>query len=145
MPLYVDRHDVPDATPEALAAAHVKDVEVQDDYGVRYITYWHDLKEGHVFCLAEGPDQEAVEAVHRDAHGLMANKIIEVDPSPVRQFLGRIDEPVVGQPFVETAFRAVLFTDIEDSTSLTQRHGDRAAMAIVRAHDEMARQLLARR
>jgi class 3 adenylate cyclase len=144
MPLFMDRHDLPGATPEEVAQAHVQDVEVEANYGVRYVTYWHEPEDGYVFCLADGPDREAVEAVHRDAHGLIANKIIEVDPSLVRQFLGRIHEPVVGKPFVETAFRAIVFTDIEDSTSLTQRHGDAAAMAIVRAHDEIARELLRR-
>ena len=144
MPLFMDRHDLPGATPEDVANAHVQDVEIEDQYGVRYVTYWHEPADGYVFCLADGPDRDAVEAVHREAHGLVANKIIEVDSSLVRQFLGRIHEPVVGKPFVETAFRAIVFTDIEDSTSLTQRHGDAAAMAIVRAHDEIARELLAR-
>jgi class 3 adenylate cyclase len=144
MPLFMDRHDLPGATPEDVAQAHVQDVEIEERYGVRYVTYWHEPADGYVFCLAEGPDRDSVDAVHRDSHGLVANKIIEVDPSLVRQFLGRIHEPAVGQPFVETAFRAVLFTDIEDSTSLTQHHGDQAAMAIVRAHDEMARELLGR-
>jgi class 3 adenylate cyclase len=138
----MDRHDLEDATPEAIAAAHVQDVEIQDRYGVRYVTYWHDLEHGSAFCLAEGPDQDAVEAVHRDSHGLLASKIIEVDAAMVRQFLGRIAEPVVGEPWVETAFRAVLFTDIEDSTSLTQRLGDAKAMAVVRAHDEIVRDVL---
>ena len=144
MPLFMDRHELPGATPEEVAQAHVQDVEIEERYGVRYMTYWHEPTDGYVFCLAEGPDQEAVDAVHRDSHGLVANKIIEVDPSLVRQFLGRIHEPVVGQPFVETAFRVVLFTDIENSTSLTQRHGDSASMAIVRSHDEMVRELLTR-
>jgi class 3 adenylate cyclase len=144
MPLFMDRHDLEGATPEEVAAAHVQDVEIQDQYGVRYVTYWHQPEDGYVFCLAEGPDQDAVEAVHRDAHGELANKIIEVDPAMVRHFLGRIEEPVVGEPWVETAFRAVLFTDIENSTSLTQLHGDAKAMAVVRAHDEFVRDLLAR-
>ncbi|HUF85721.1 MAG TPA: nickel-binding protein [Acidimicrobiia bacterium] len=144
MPLYMDRHDLEGATPEEVAAAHVQDVQIQDQYGVRYVTYWHDIEAGSAFCLAEGPGQDAVEAVHRDAHGLIANKVIEVDAAMVRHFLGRIEEPVVGEPWVETAFRAVLFTDIENSTSLTQLHGDAKAMAIVRAHDEMVRSLLDR-
>jgi class 3 adenylate cyclase len=144
MPLFMDRHDLPGATPEDVAQAHVQDVELEERYGVRYVTYWHEPADGYVFCLADGPDRDAVETVHRESHGLMANKIIEVDPALVRQFLGRINEPVVGKPFVETAFRAIVFTDIEDSTSLTQRHGDATAMAMVRAHDEIARALLDR-
>jgi class 3 adenylate cyclase len=144
MPLYMDRHDIPGATAEDVAAAHVQDVAIQERYGVRYITYWFEPEDGSAFCLAEGPDREAVETVHREAHGLMANKIIEVDPAMVRHFLGRIAEPVVGEPWVETAFRAVLFTDIEGSTNLTQRLGDAKAMGVIRTHDEIVREIVDR-
>jgi class 3 adenylate cyclase len=142
MPLFMDRHDVPGATAEDVAAAHVQDVQIQPQYGVRYITYWYDPEAESVFCLAEGPNIEAVDAVHRESHGLVANKIIEVDGNAVRSFLGQLREPALGDPWVETAFRAVLFTDIEDSTSLTQRLGDAKAMAVVRAHDEIVRRQL---
>ncbi|MBA2326098.1 MAG: DUF4242 domain-containing protein [Actinobacteria bacterium] len=142
MPLFMDRHDIADATAEEVALAHAQDVEIQERYGVRYVTYWHDPEEGFVFCLAEGPGQDAIEAVHRDAHGMVANKVIEVDSGMVRHFLGRIAEPTVGEPWVETAFRAVLFTDIEGSTNLTQRLGDAKAMAVLRTHDEIVRGLL---
>ena len=144
MPLYMDRHDLPGATPEDVAQAHVQDVAIQDRYGVRYVTYWHDPEDESAFCLAEGPNRDAVETVHREAHGLIANKIIEVDPAMVRHFLGKIAEPVVGEPWVETAFRAVLFTDIEGSTSITQRFGDAKAMAVIRTHDEIVRKLVDR-
>jgi class 3 adenylate cyclase len=144
MPLYMDRHDLPDATPEEVAQAHVQDVAIQGQYGVRYVTYWHDPEDESVFCLAEGPDRDSVETVHREAHGLVANKIIEVDPAMVRHFLGKIAEPSVGEPWVETAFRAVLFTDIEGSTDITQRVGDAKAMAIIRAHDEIVREIVER-
>jgi class 3 adenylate cyclase len=140
----MDRHDLPGATPEDVAQAHVQDVAIQDQYGVRYVTYWHDPQDEAVFCLAEGPDRDAVETVHREAHGLVANRIIEVDPAMVRHFLGQITEPAVGEPWVETAFRAVLFTDIEDSTGITQRHGDAKAMAVIRAHDEIVRAVIDR-
>ncbi len=33
MPLYMDRHDIPGASAAAIAAAHVRDLEVQDDFG----------------------------------------------------------------------------------------------------------------
>ena len=46
--------------------------------------------------------------------------------------------------YVEAAFRTILFTDIVESTSLTQRLGDAAAMAMVRAHDEIVRETLKR-
>src|SRR5688572_20122619 len=100
----MDRHDVPEElSPEEVAEAHMRDLEVQTQYGVKYVTYWFDHAAGTVFCLADGPDAAAVEEVHRVAHGGIANKIIEVDPQVVSSFLGRIQEAPVGVPYVETA------------------------------------------
>ena len=136
MPLYMDRHEVPeDATPFDIAEAHARDVEVQEKYGVDYITYWFDHRSGAGFCLVEGPSADVVETVHREAHGLMGSKIIEVDRAAVEAFLGHLDRPTTGEPFVATAFRAILFTDLVGSTELTQRIGDAAAMRLIRAHD----------
>ena len=79
MPLYLDIHyKMPDITPESLEEAHRRDLEVQEKYGVRYLKYWYDLATERVFCLVEGPNKEAVEAVHREAHGNLADEIIEV-------------------------------------------------------------------
>ena len=79
MPLYMDIHrNVEGLTPEAVAEAHKKDLEVQDEYGVKYHRYWYNDETGEVFCLAEAPSKEATEAVHREAHGLTADEIIEV-------------------------------------------------------------------
>ena len=78
-PYNMDIHrDVEGLTAEAVAGAHQKDLEVQDKLGVKYIRYWFDEESGTVFCLAEAPSKEAAEAVHREAHGLMASEIIEV-------------------------------------------------------------------
>ena len=137
MPLYMDRHEVANdaATPMDVAQAHAADVELQDKYGVDYITYWFDHQSGAGFCLVEGPSAEVVEEVHREAHGLLPSKIIEVDRAVVEAFLGQLDRPVTGEPFVATAFRAILFTDLVGSTELTQRLGDVEAMRVIRAHD----------
>ena len=78
-PYNMDIHrEVEELTAEAVAGAHQKDLEVQDKLGVKYIRYWFDEESGTVFCLAEAPSKEAAEAVHREAHGLMASEIIEV-------------------------------------------------------------------
>jgi class 3 adenylate cyclase len=95
-----------------------------------------------VFCLAEGPSREAVEAVHRDAHGLLATTIIEVEPGPVDAFFGSLPSHPVGVPYVESAVRAVLFTDICSSTALTQELGDLAGTDLVREHDVIVRRAL---
>jgi class 3 adenylate cyclase len=144
MPYYMDRHELAGVTAEDLAAAHAKDLEVQSKYSVDFLTYWFDYERQQAFCLARGPDEEAVEAVHRDAHGSIPTQIIGVDADVVSRFMGGLDQHAVGEPYVETAFRAILFTDIVGSTSLTQTLGDAAAMAVLRTHDDAVRDALAR-
>jgi hypothetical protein len=79
MPLFMDIHKkVEGANAEAVAAAHIKDLEVQAKYGVHYQKYWVDESSGTIFCLVEAPDKEAAERVHREAHGLVADEIHEV-------------------------------------------------------------------
>ena len=51
---------------------------VQERYGVKYLGYWVDDAAGKVFCLVEAPDGDAAATVHREAHGLVADKIFEV-------------------------------------------------------------------
>jgi class 3 adenylate cyclase len=137
VPLYMDRHDLSGATAEDVARAHVADLAIQERYGVTYTTYWFDPVTGSAFCLAHAPTKEAAETVHREAHGMVAGQVIEVDERAVREFLGQIVEPTPGDPWVATAFRTVLFTDIEGSTNMTERLGDAGAMRIVRDHDEL--------
>jgi hypothetical protein len=79
MPLFLDVHrHVPGATAKDVAAAHMKDLEVQGKHGVRYLRYWLDEREGKIWCLVEAPDKEAAIRVHREAHGLVADEIHEV-------------------------------------------------------------------
>jgi class 3 adenylate cyclase len=139
MPLFLDRHDLSGATPDAIAAAHTQDVDIQGRYGVEYLTYWFDYDRQRAFCLASGPDRDAVIAVHREGHGLIAHEVIAVDGADVQRFLGPVHEHTVGEAYVETAFRTILFTDMVGSTRLTQQLGDRSAMELVRLHDRIAR------
>jgi hypothetical protein len=79
MPLFMDVHKKVDGlTAEAVAGAHHRDLEVQESYGVQYLRYWFDETSGKVFCLVEAPNAEAAHAVHREAHGLVADSITEV-------------------------------------------------------------------
>ena len=144
MALFMDRHDLPDATAADLAAAHLRDLEVQNEFGVRFVTYWFEEDAGSGFCLIEGPDAESVEAAHRAAHGMVPSAVIEVDQASVRGFFGRLNTHPPGEPYVESAFRSILFTDIVDSTRMTQQLGDRAAMRLLREHDGIVRSALAR-
>ena len=79
MPLYLDvHHKVEGLTGAGVAGAHQKDLQVQHKYGVKYLRYWYDEGTGKVFCLVEAPSKEAAATVHREAHGLVADEIIEV-------------------------------------------------------------------
>jgi Protein of unknown function (DUF4242) len=80
MPIYMDVHEhIPDeATAKDVAGAHAADLKTQDQYGVKYLRYWVDEKEHKVFCLVEAPDAETAARVHKEAHGLVADRIYEV-------------------------------------------------------------------
>jgi hypothetical protein len=75
----MDIHNKVDSlTADAVAGAHKRDLEVQDQHGVNYLRYWFDEGTGMVFCLVEAPSREAATAVHQEAHGLVADRIVEV-------------------------------------------------------------------
>jgi class 3 adenylate cyclase len=142
MPLFLDRHNAPGATAAEVAAAHALDLTVQDSHGVHYVTYWFDDSGGKVFCLAEGPDRAALEAVHRESHGLIADDIIEVGYGPINAFLGPIPQYPAGEAYADPAVRAILFTDMCGSTEQTQMLGDLGHLTILREHDEIVRTVL---
>jgi len=79
MPLFMDTHRKVDGlTADAVATAHKADLAVQEKYGVRYLQYWFNEETGRVYCLVEAPNAEAAHAVHREAHGLVADELVEV-------------------------------------------------------------------
>jgi len=79
MPRYMDTHrHVKGVTADAVAEAHKKDVAIQGKYGVNYLKYWVDEKSGNIFCLVDAPNAEAAARVHKEAHGLVADEIVEV-------------------------------------------------------------------
>ena len=79
MPLYLDVHaKIEGLTADVAADAHRKDLEIQQKHGVKYLRYWLDSSTGHMFCLVEAPTREAAFQVHREAHGLLADEIVEV-------------------------------------------------------------------
>src|SRR6266513_6066126 len=131
MPLYMDRHYVEGATRSAVAHAHQLDLAVQEKYKVRFLTYWFDEPRCTAFCLIESPDKQTLQKAHNEAHGLVPNEIIEVDPSIVAAFLGRVNDPVpvdtaigkAGGSLIDAAFRTIMFTDLKDSTLMTTMFG----------------------
>jgi class 3 adenylate cyclase len=147
MPIFMDRHDMAGATAENIAEAHRKDLEIQDKYGVKYMTYWYDPERSTGFCLVDAPDAETAAQVHREAHGQIASEIIAVDLAAVEAFLGRISDPRhaldATAPEMGAGLRAVMFTDIVGSTEMTARLGDAAAFELVRVHNALVRRGLA--
>ena len=79
MPLYMDVHNLPGATTQAVAEAHMKDLQTQGKHGVSYLRYWVDEGAGKIFCLVDAPDADAANQVHAKAHGLVADEIYEVN------------------------------------------------------------------
>ena len=94
MPIYMDRHDVSETvTAENVAQLHQADLKIQEQFGCRGLTYWFDEKRKTAFCLIEAPDAKAIHKMHDQAHGQVPHSVIEVDPSIVESFLGRIEDP----------------------------------------------------
>jgi class 3 adenylate cyclase len=140
MPIYIDRHDAPGVSPQALADAHRLDVDIQERHGVRYHTYWFDEDSGSIFCLAEGPSKAAVEAVHQESHGLLASTILELDTSaPLNSFFGSLPTHPVGTAYTAPAMRAILFTDVCGSVAQTHQLGDDGHMLLLREHNDIVR------
>ena len=151
MPVYMDIHEVPGGVAaDEVAKAHAADVQVQGKYGVEFRKYWINEKAGKIFCLVDAPNAEAAMHVHREAHGQLAEEIIEVQPEVAELFLGSAEANTEGAVLLPGAsgardpgIRTILFTDIVGSTALTQSMGDEAAMAMLKVHDTIVRDALA--
>lgn len=79
MPLFIDTHKKVDGlTAEAVNGAHTMDLAVQEKHHVKYLRYWFNEGTGRVHCLVDAPSAEAAQQVHREAHGLLADEIVEV-------------------------------------------------------------------
>jgi len=144
MPIFLDRHDVVEFSAEEVAKLHVKDLEIQDQYGVKFLTYWYDAERRTTFCLVDAPDKEIADRVHAEAHGHVSNQMIAVDLSAVEAFLGRIQDPPTAKmkPIDDSAFRAIMFTDMVGSTEMTAQLGDAMSVELIRAHDAIIRRSL---
>jgi hypothetical protein len=78
VPLYMDVHTIEGGVSAAdVEQAHLADLAEQGKHDVRYLRYWVD-EEGKVFCLVEAPSADAASIVHKEAHGLVADDIFQV-------------------------------------------------------------------
>ncbi len=79
MPLFMDVHSLADGVALGdVAKAHMADLQTQSKFDVNYLRYWVDESEGKIFCLVEAPSADAASTVHKEAHGLVADEIYEV-------------------------------------------------------------------
>lgn len=123
MPIFMDRHEVPGLTAQDVAEAHSQDLAIQHRYECRAITYWYDNIRETAFCLIEAPREQAVKKLHEASHGLIPNKIIQVDRDVLEAFLGRIRDPASGQDagfqeLINPAFRTVMVTALDETAMM---------------------------
>ena len=137
MPLYMDVHNLQGLTTVQVDQAHAADLAEQGKYGVKYIKYWFNENHGKAFCLVDAPSPEAAQTVHREAHGQIAQRILEVQPEFAEAFLGGGETDPSGAVLAssgagnerDSAIRTILFTDIVGSTN--EAMGDDAGMALL--------------
>ena len=148
MPIFMDRHEILGAAAEQVAAAHQKDLQVQTKYGCKAITYWFDETSGLAFCLIEAPGIQAVIDMHNDAHGLVPNKVIQVDEHTVQSFLGRISDPFTGQKKMksrtinETGLRTLLHLQTKYPDGYFRYANDKKESSATRLLDELSSKLI---
>lgn len=150
MPIYMDVHIVPGVKARDVAEAHTKDLLHQGEYGCKCMTYWIDEKRDTIFCLIEAPEKDAVAEMHRNAHGLIPNKIIEVSSSVVNSFLGRIYDPEEAEVtsegfkiFSDPSFRILLVTKTTDPVLLQHKLGAERARHLLNKHNDIIRNNIA--
>jgi len=144
MPIYMDVHRNVKAQPEDIAIAHSMDVQVQSKYNVRYTRYWHNQESGCVYCLVEAPSLMDAIRVHKEAHGLVADQLIEVTMDQVDGFLGAQKPTPSGTDLSDGGFRVVMFTDIAGSTGLAGQLGDQRFHELLKTHNIVIREALNR-
>lgn len=143
--MYIDIHEAPGVTPDDVAKAHHADEKVQGKYGVEYHKYWFNQKTGKIYCMCTAPSAEAASAAHREAHGLVAQRLVEVTEEVAEAFMGESQVNEHGAAMQpggqerDTGVRTVFFTDIVGSTDMTQRLGDERAMDVLDVHDRVVR------
>lgn len=82
MPLYMDIHHIESIrfTEEDAYRAHLRDIAVQNQYGLIYKKYYLNLEQRTICCLMEGPSMKACIESHQDAHGIGPCNVIEISP-----------------------------------------------------------------
>ncbi|MBO9573087.1 MAG: DUF4242 domain-containing protein [Chitinophagaceae bacterium] len=145
----MDIHLVPGIKANDVAEAHRKDILLEKEHHCKCMTYWIDEERENVFCLIEAPEKEAVIEMHRRSHGLVPNKIIEVNSNIVESFLGRIYDPADARTtdtglkvFHDPSFRILLVTKITDPVLLKHKWGTEKTNELLASQNELIRNKL---
>ncbi|MGC3948134.1 MAG: DUF4242 domain-containing protein [Chryseolinea sp.] len=116
MPLFMDYHKIQNITVEDVVNAHMADLAIQEQYGVRYLQFWVNEKAGTVFCLTEGPDAQTCEKVHQMAHGNLACAITEVETGTYKLMMGQTQTDDHGMAknkgSIDLGYRTILFLSL---------------------------------
>jgi AraC-like DNA-binding protein len=117
MPLFMDYHKIPNISLDDVVNVHMADVAIQEQYGVRYLQFWVNQRDGAVFCLTEGPDAKTCELVHQMAHGNIACAITELDPGTYKLFMGENHKLELGlvknhDDSLDMGYRSILVADV---------------------------------
>lgn len=142
----MDLHIVPGVNAKDVAEAHSRDVYLEKDHSCSCLTYWIDEIRGHVFCLIDAPNQEAVYELHNRSHGLLPHKIIEVQNDFVESFLGRITDPESGKytdsgllMVDDTSYRIIMSVNTPDPILLQHQMGLEVAVEKVEQQNAVIR------
>ncbi|MGK7388821.1 MAG: nickel-binding protein [Candidatus Cyclobacteriaceae bacterium M2_1C_046] len=101
---------------EDVVIAHMQDLAIQDQFGVRQIKYRVNEEAKTIFCLMKGPNKEACNEVHLQSHGNTACNIIEVSDNEYQLFMGEgtdvddLAQTKTGE--LDTGYRTIFLTNI---------------------------------
>ncbi len=123
---------------EDVVRAHMEDLAVQEQFGVTQLKYWVNVDAKTIFCLMEGPNKEACNAVHKESHGMTACNIIAVSDDEFKLFLGKgkqlndLAQTISGQ--IDTGYRTILLINMLCFTSKSIHHS-RVVYRIIEQHE----------
>lgn len=150
MPIFIVTHSMSKSSDEAAIAAHAEAVRLRTSSDAHFFRFWLNETTGRIFCMCEAASGEAALQAHRAGQDVTDERVAPVTPELAEMFLepyfSGADGPVLpatGEIKNEPATRTILFTDIVDSTDMTRRLGDEAAMALIAVHDEIVRSAIA--
>ena len=118
MPLYMDIHnvDTDEFSAEDVVKAHMEDLAIQDQFGVKQLKYWVNEQAKTIFCLMDGPNKKACNEVHLQSHGGTACNIIEVSDNEYQLFMGQgtdiNDLAQTDSGELDSGFRTILLANI---------------------------------